>query len=71
MTTVNALTERLEDVIKEVRNPTKVKNHYCHTIDIGPSKVFLSMVVMVLVILGLAYAIGKQRQTISKSRIII
>jgi hypothetical protein len=65
---VNTLTERLEDVITEVQKPTKGENHYRHTIDIGSSKVFLSMVVMVLVILGLSYAIGEQRKTICQYR---
>jgi hypothetical protein len=68
LSAVNTLTERLEDVITEVQKPTKVENHYRHTIDIGSSKVFLSMVVMVLVILGLSYAIGEQRKTISQYR---
>jgi hypothetical protein len=68
LSAVNALTERLEDVITEVQKPTKVENHYRHTIDIGSSKVFLSMIVMILVILGLSYAIGEQRQTISQYR---
>ncbi|MDR0507260.1 MAG: hypothetical protein LBH32_10680 [Dysgonamonadaceae bacterium] len=68
LSAVNAMTERLEDVIKDVQKPTKVENYYRHTIDIGSSKVFLSMVIMALVILGLSYAIGEQRKTISQYR---
>ncbi|GHT62345.1 hypothetical protein AGMMS50239_15420 [Bacteroidia bacterium] len=68
LSAINAITERLEDVIAEVRKPTKVEHHYRHTIDIGSNKVFLSMVVMVLVILGLSYFIGEQRRSISLYR---
>jgi hypothetical protein len=64
LSAVNTLTERLEGVIAEVQKPTKVEHHYRHTIDIGSSKVFLSMAIMVLVILGLSYAIGEQRQIV-------
>jgi hypothetical protein len=39
-----------------------------HTIDIGSNKVFLSLIVMVLAILGLSYAIGEQRRSISQYR---
>jgi 5-bromo-4-chloroindolyl phosphate hydrolysis protein len=66
LSAVNATIERFENVIKEVRKPTKVEHQHRHTIDIGSSKVFLSMVVMVLVILGLSYAIGEQRRSISQ-----
>ncbi|MDR0506339.1 MAG: hypothetical protein LBH32_05940 [Dysgonamonadaceae bacterium] len=68
LSAVNALTERFEDVVAEIRKPTKVENYYRHTIDIGSSKVFLSMVIMVLVILGLSYTIGEQRKIISQYR---
>jgi hypothetical protein len=66
LTAVNAMTERFEYVIEEVRKPTKVEHQHRHTIDIGSSKVFLSLVVMVLVILGLSYVIGEQRRSISQ-----
>ncbi|GHT33224.1 hypothetical protein AGMMS49574_18460 [Bacteroidia bacterium] len=68
LSAINTATERFENLIEEVQNPMKLEHHYRHTIDIGSSKVFLSMVVMVLVILGLSYAIGEQRQTISQYR---
>ena len=66
MTVVNILTEQLENVIEEVRKPAKFEYKYRHTIDIGSSRVFLSLVVMVLIILGLSYAIGEQRRSISQ-----
>jgi hypothetical protein len=61
---VTDLTERLETVIEEVRKP--VKHEHRHIIEIGSSKVFLSMVVMVITIFGLSFAIGNQRETISQ-----
>ena len=66
MTAVNAVTERLENMIEEARKPAKVEHH--HTIDIGSNKVLLSMVVMVLVILGLSYVVGEQRRSINQYR---
>lgn len=42
--------------------------NYRHTFDLGSSKVFLSMVVMGLVILGLSYVVGSQRRTIGQFR---
>jgi hypothetical protein len=66
MSAVNTMTERFENVIEEVRKPAKVEHQHRHTIDIGSSKVFLSMVVMGLVILGLSYVIGEQRRSISQ-----
>ncbi|KAA6329676.1 hypothetical protein EZS27_021548 [termite gut metagenome] len=38
MTAVYAMTKRFENLIEEVRKPTKVNHH--HVIDIGSSKVF-------------------------------
>jgi hypothetical protein len=66
LSAVNAMTERFENVIDEVKKPTIIEHQHRHTIDIGSSKVFLSMVVMVLVILGLSYFIGEQRRSISQ-----
>lgn len=68
LSAVNTLTERLEEVIAEVQKPTRIEHHYRHTIDIASSKVFLSMVVMALVILGLSYVIGEQHRNISQYR---
>jgi hypothetical protein len=64
----NTLTEKIETVIKEVRKPSNVEHQHRHMIDINSSKVFLSLVVMVLMILGLSYAVGEQRRNISQYR---
>ncbi|MDR0384477.1 MAG: hypothetical protein LBH60_00190 [Prevotellaceae bacterium] len=64
LVTINAMTERFEDIIKEVRKPIKVEHH--HKIGIASNWVFLSLVGMGLMILGLSYFIGNQRQTISR-----
>jgi hypothetical protein len=66
LTAVNVMTERIEQVIEEVRMPAHVEYHHRHTIDITSSKVFISLVIMVLVIFGLSYAIGEQRKTINQ-----
>jgi hypothetical protein len=68
LSAVNAITERFENMIEEVRKPTKIEHQHRHTIDIGSSRVFLSLVVMALVILGLSYAIGEQRRSLSQYR---
>jgi hypothetical protein len=61
---VKTITERFEDVIREARKPMKVEHH--HKIEIASNWVFLSLVGMGLMILGLSYSIGNQRQTISQ-----
>jgi hypothetical protein len=66
VSTVTELTERLETVIEEIRKP--VKHEHRHIIEIGSSKVFLSMLLMVITIFGLAFTIGNQRETISQYR---
>ena len=66
MTAVHAITERLEDVINEVRKPAKIEHQHRHTIDISSSEVFISLAVMAFVILGLSYFIGEQRRTINQ-----
>jgi len=68
MTAINTLSEQLESVVETVREPTKIKHQHRHTIDIGSSKVFLSLVVMALMILGLSYFIGEQRRSIRQFR---
>jgi hypothetical protein len=60
---VNAMTERLEETISEVCKPVKVEHH--HKIEIASNWVFLSLVGMGLMILGLSYYIGNQRQTVT------
>ncbi|KAA6346951.1 hypothetical protein EZS27_005585 [termite gut metagenome] len=66
MTVINTMTERFEDLIEEVKKPTKVEHR--HVIDIGSSKVFFSLIGMCIVILILSFAIYNQRQTISQYR---
>jgi hypothetical protein len=61
---VNAMTERFENAIKEVHKPVKVEHH--HKIEIASNWVFLSLVTMAIMIIGLFYIIGNQRQTISQ-----
>ncbi|MDR3267140.1 MAG: hypothetical protein LBT24_06195 [Tannerella sp.] len=63
---INTMTERFEKVMEEARKPVKVEHR--HTIDIGSSRIFISLVVMALTILGLSYAVGEQRQIISQYR---
>jgi hypothetical protein len=64
MTAVNAMTERFENLIEEVRKPTKVEHR--HVISIGSNKVFFSLIGMCIVILIFSFAIYNQRQTISQ-----
>jgi hypothetical protein len=60
---VNAMTERFEDIIKEVRKPVKVEHH--HKIEIASNWFFLSLVGMGLMMLVLSYFISNQWQTIT------
>jgi hypothetical protein len=64
-TAVNVMTERLANVIEEVRKPTKVEHQHRHTIDIRSNWFFLSWVGLVIVIFCLFWVIANQRQTIS------
>ena len=68
LSAVSSMTEKLEAVIEEVRKPAKVEHKHRHTIDINSNWIFLSLVVMGLMILGLLYFIGNQRQTINQCR---
>jgi hypothetical protein len=68
MTVINAVTERLEDAIEEVRKPAKIEHRHHHTIDIRSNWFFLSWVGLVVVILGSFWVIANQRQTISQYR---
>ena len=63
---VNSVLERLEGVVEEVKKPAKVEHQHRHTIDIGANWVLISLAVMVLVILGLSFVVGQQRQSISQ-----
>ncbi|KAA6335243.1 hypothetical protein EZS27_016504 [termite gut metagenome] len=66
MTAINTMTERFENLIKEIRKPTKVEHR--HVIDIGSNKVFFSLMGMCIIILILSFAIYNQRQTVSQYR---
>ncbi|KAA6326974.1 hypothetical protein EZS27_023995, partial [termite gut metagenome] len=55
MTAVNVITERFENLIEEVKKPTKAEHH--HVIDIDSSKVFFSLISMCIIILILSFAI--------------
>jgi uncharacterized membrane protein len=66
MTAVNAMSERLEDVIKELQKPTKVEHHYRHMIGIASNWFFLSWVALVIIIFVLFWLMANQRQTISQ-----
>jgi hypothetical protein len=66
MTAVDTVTERLENVVEELKKPTQAEHHHRHTIDIRSNWFFLSWVALVIIIFGLFWAIANQRQTISK-----
>ena len=66
LSAIETLTGKLEDTIEEVRRPAKVEHQHRHTFDIGSSKVFISLIIMVLVILGLSYVVAEQRRKISQ-----
>ena len=66
LTAVNILTERLENVIETVHEPTQVEHQHRHTIDMGSNWFFFSWVVLVIIIFGLFWGIANQRQTISQ-----
>ncbi|KAA6340879.1 hypothetical protein EZS27_011280 [termite gut metagenome] len=66
MTAANTMTERFENLIEEVKKPTKVEHR--HVIDISSSHVFFSLIGMCIVILILSFVIYNQRQAISQYR---
>jgi hypothetical protein len=66
MTAIDAVTERLNNVIEEVKKPNIVEHQHHCTIDIRSNWFFLSWVALVIVIFGLFWAIANQRQTISQ-----
>jgi uncharacterized membrane protein YhiD involved in acid resistance len=68
MAAINAVTERLENVIEEVKKPNTVEHHHRYTISIASNWFFLSWVALVIIILGLFWAIANQRQTIGQYR---
>ncbi|MDR2652175.1 MAG: hypothetical protein LBC68_07670 [Prevotellaceae bacterium] len=68
LSAVDTMTEKLENVIEEVRKSTKVEHQHRHTIGIASNWFFFSWVTLVIIILGLFGAIASQRQTISQYR---
>ncbi|MDR1584064.1 MAG: hypothetical protein LBS55_12575 [Prevotellaceae bacterium] len=66
MTAIDTVTERLENVIEEVKKPNTVEHHHRYTISIASNWFFFSWVTLVIVILGLFWVIANQRQTISQ-----
>jgi hypothetical protein len=68
MTAIDAVTERLGNMIKEVKKPSTVEHQHHYTIDIRSNWFFFSWVVLVIVILGLFWVVANQRQTISQYR---
>ena len=64
-TALKELTQRIEIAVEKAKEPTKVEHRHQHTIDIGSSKVFFSLIILGLIIIGLSYIIGEQRDTIS------
>ena len=62
----NAITRLMERVVEEVKKPAKVE--YRHTFDIRNSWFFFSWVALVIIILGLFWIMGNQRQTITEFR---
>jgi hypothetical protein len=66
ITAIDTMAERLENIIEEVKKPAKVEYQHRHTIDIRSNWFFLSWVALVIIILGLSWAIANQQQTISQ-----
>ena len=66
LSAINAMTKQLENVIKEVKKPSKVEHR--HAIEIRNNWFFFSWIALVIIILGLFWAMGNQRQTITEFR---
>jgi hypothetical protein len=62
----NTVTGRLENVIEEIKKPSTVEHQHHYSIDIRSNWFFLSWVSLVIIILGLFWAIVNQRQTIGQ-----
>jgi hypothetical protein len=63
---VNAMTEQLENVIEEVKKPSKVEHR--HAISVSNSWFSFSWVGLLIIILALSWIMGNQRQTIAQYR---
>ncbi|GHV48486.1 hypothetical protein FACS1894181_04320 [Bacteroidia bacterium] len=68
LSAVNAITERFENVIEEIRKPAQVEHQHLYTVDIRSNWFFLSWIVLVIIIFGLFWAIANQCQSISQYR---
>jgi hypothetical protein len=68
MTPVNNLTERLEDVIEEVKKPAIVEHQHRHTIDIQSNWFFFSWILLAVIIFALFWTLANQRQAINAYR---
>ena len=66
LSAINAMTEQLENVIEEVKKPSKVEHR--HAIEIRNSWFFFSWIALVAIIFGLFWAIANQQQTIAQYR---
>ena len=66
LSAINAMTEQLENVIEEVRKPSKVE--HCHSVSISNSWFSFSWVGLLVIILALSWIMGNQRQTIAQYR---
>ena len=67
-TALDAVTERLKNIIEEIHKPTKVEYQHRHTVDIHSNWFFFSWVILVIIIFGLFWTLANQRQTISQYR---
>ena len=63
---VNAMTEQLENVIEEVKKPSKVEHR--HSVSISNSWFSFSWIGLLIIILALSWIMGNQRQTIAEYR---
>jgi methyl-accepting chemotaxis protein len=66
LSAVDTMTDKLENVIEEVRKPTNVEHQHSHTINIAFNWFFLSWIALVIIIFGLFWGIANQRQTIGQ-----
>jgi hypothetical protein len=63
---IDELNRQIPTLQEQLAKPQEMKYRHTHTISIGSSRVFLSLVLMTLIILGLSYVVGNQRRTISQ-----
>jgi len=66
LSAVNAMMEQLENVIEQVKKPSKVEHR--HSVSISNSWFSFSWVGLLVIILALSWIMGNQRQTITEFR---